>query len=128
MRLKHEAQESKHYIPSSSLGGGKEELDREWCILIFILKGGKEGLTIEHYQRGREVVMVMLDWVGEQLFPTFNPPWMEMISITYSDFVALALCNQELHKISHQGSFFKVYKQGCMERKDMWMDKQLEEH
>jgi hypothetical protein len=79
------------------------------------LKGGKEGLTIEHYQRGREVVMVMLDWVGEQLLPMFNPPWMEVTSITYNDFAALALCIQKLHKIGRQGSFFKVYKQGCME-------------
>lgn len=53
---------------------------------------------------------------------------MEVTSITYNDFATLALCNQELHKIGHQGSFFKVYKQGCMEQKDVWMDKQLEEH
>jgi hypothetical protein len=47
--------------------------------------------------------------------------------VTYDDFAALALCNQKLHKIGCQGSFLKVYKQGCMEQDDMWMEKQLEE-
>jgi len=47
--------------------------------------------------------MVLLHWVAEQLFPTFNPPWLDVMLTTYGDFVALTLCNQELHMIGCQG-------------------------
>jgi hypothetical protein len=66
-----------------------------------VLKGGRKRFTIKHHLKGRDIAMVMLDWVGEQLLPMFNPPWIEMTSTTYDDFVALALCNQKLHKIGH---------------------------
>jgi hypothetical protein len=75
---------------------------------------------MECYENGREVAMVMLQWVGEQLLPTINPPWKKMTTTTYGDIVALALCNRELHKVDRQGFFHKVYKQGCLEQDDLW--------
>ncbi len=105
-RHNHEAQYNPNVVfQFLVLGrGAKEELTMEHsqrgAFKHLVLEEGREELPMQDYQRGEEVAMVLLHWVAKQLLPTFNPPWLEVTSTTYDDFAALALCNQELHKIN----------------------------
>ncbi len=56
----------------------------------------------------------------------FKPLKRGMTLPTCGDFVALTLCNQELFNVSHQGSFLKLYKEGCIERDNLWNEKRAQ--
>jgi hypothetical protein len=68
-------------------------------------------------------VLILLQWAAEQLLPMFDLDTNLVTSPSYGDFASLALCNQELHNVGRQGSFIKLYEQGCNEKYDEWREK-----
>jgi hypothetical protein len=49
---------------------------------------------MEHYPVGREVALVVLQWLGNQLLPTLYPPWESTIQgqyLNFGDFTNLTL-------------------------------------